>query len=375
MVSDFQPPSRMNKTYPFYIRSTVILFGLILFVYTLLSLRAILVPLAFAILIAVLLNPLTNLLGKWHIPKVLAIVMSIIAAFIVISVFAYFITMEMTKFSDEMPAFKKKFGTLAEKAQYGIRKQFGVPIKKQNQYISDSENNLKPILGETVSTLLETISMIILLPVYSFLFLYYKTLLLDFLYEVFAKENAGEVSAVLGQTKSAIQHYMFGILLEALIVATLNSIALMILGVEYAILLGILGAFLNILPFIGGILSVALPLLIATVTKDGYQTQLWILVSYMLIQFIDNHFLVPYVVSSKVKINALVSIIIVLLGGALWGVSGMFLSIPLTGILKIIFDRIPELQPWGKLLGSEIPTKHKGQLWMKFRKSKSLKVE
>ena len=71
----------------------------------------------------------------------------------------------------------------------------------------------------------------------------------------------------------------------------------------------------------------------------------------------------PRIVGSKVKINALISIIIVLLGGMVWGVSGMFLSIPFIGILKIIFDRIPELKPWGKILGVEVPTRHKGQIW------------
>ncbi|MDP4265669.1 MAG: AI-2E family transporter, partial [Bacteroidota bacterium] len=153
------------------------------------------------------------------------------------------------------------------------------------------------------------------------------------------------------------------LLLEALIVATLNSVALMILGVEYAILLGVLGAILNVLPFIGGIIAVLLPLTIATITKDGFGTQLGIIICYLVIQFIDNHFLVPYIVSSKVKINALISLIIVLLGGAVWGIPGMFLSIPFIGVLKIIFDKIPELKPWGKLLGDEVPTRHKGQIW------------
>jgi predicted PurR-regulated permease PerM len=80
----------------------------------------------------------------------------------------------------------------------------------------------------------------------------------------------------------------------------------------------------------------------------------------MVIQFIDNHFLIPYIVSSKVRINALISIIVVLMGGAVWGFSGMFLSIPFIGILKIIFDRIPEMQPWGRLLGSEVDVRHSG---------------
>jgi predicted PurR-regulated permease PerM len=117
-----------------------------------------------------------------------------------------------------------------------------------------------------------------------------------------------------------------------------------------------------VIPFIGGIIAVLLPLAIATITKNGFGTQIGIIIAYLVIQFIDNHFLMPYIVSSKVKINALISIIIVLLGGAVWGIPGMFLSIPFMGILKIIFDRIPELKPWGKLLGYEVPTRHKGQI-------------
>jgi predicted PurR-regulated permease PerM len=125
------------------------------------------------------------------------------------------------------------------------------------------------------------------------------------------------------------------------------------------------------LPYIGGLIAIALPILIATVTSDGYLTQLWIIIAYLIIQFVDNNFLVPYIVSSKVKINALISILAVLMGGALWGVAGMFLSIPLVGILKIIFDRVEGMQPWGELLGDEIPTSHK---FMSFRKKKEHSV-
>ena len=211
-----------------------------------------------------------------------------------------------------------------------------------------------------------------LLPVYTFLLLFYKTLILNFFYEVFAERNSKEVGEVLSATKKSIQSYVVGLLLEALIVAILNTIALLLLGVKYAILLGVLGAILNVLPYIGGIIALALPLLIATVTKDGFHTQLLIIISYIIIQFIDNHYLIPYIISSKVKINALISVIMILLSGAVWGIPGMFLSIPFTGVLKIIFDRIPELKPWGKLLGDEIPTRHKGEIWSLRRRKKSL---
>jgi predicted PurR-regulated permease PerM len=205
--------------------------------------------------------------------------------------------------------------------------------------------------------------MILLMPVYIFLFLFYKPLILNFLFEVFAEENSRQVGEILNETKSAIQSYMVGLLLEALIVAVLNSTALLILGVKYAILLGVIGALLNLIPYIGGVIAIALPVLIATVTKDGYNTQVGILIAYIIIQFIDNNILVPRIVSSKVQINALISIIAVLLGAALWGVPGMFLSIPFVGILKIICDRIPDLKPWGKLLGDSVPTRHKGEIW------------
>jgi len=210
---------------------------------------------------------------------------------------------------------------------------------------------------------LGTLSVVVLLPIYIFLMLFYKTLILNFLYEVFAEKNSTQVSNVLKETKNAIQSYMVGLLLEAIIVAILNSAALLILGVQYAILIGVIGALLNVLPYIGGIIAIALPVLIATVTKDGYTTQIGIIIAYLVIQFIDNNILVPRIVSSQVKINALVSLVIVLLGGTVWGIAGMFLSVPFVAVLKIIFDRVEGLRPWGKLLGSEVPVYHKGQLW------------
>jgi predicted PurR-regulated permease PerM len=349
----------MTKRYPFYLKTTVILFGLVLLVYILLNLREILVPLSFSLLLAVLLNPLTMILQKWHVPRLIAISVSIIVAMIVIAGVAYFLLMEVQNFSASLPVFKEKFASLLMKVKHFARSDFGINTRKQNEYIDQATAGLKPVIASAMGTVLGGLEMVILLPVYTFLFLFYKKLILNFLYELFAEADEKEIGVVLTQTKGAIQNYMFGLLIEALIVATLNTAALLILGVPYAILLGVLGALLNILPFIGGILAVLFPILIAAVTMDGFAIQLWILISYLVIQFVDNHFLVPYIVASKVKINALISIVIVLLGGALWGISGMFLSIPIVGVLKIIFDRIPEMKPWGILIGMEVPTKRR----------------
>lgn len=181
-------------------------------------------------------------------------------------------------------------------------------------------------------------------------------MLINFFYEVFGHKNSKEVSEVLTETKGAIQSYILGLLIETGVVAVLNIIALLILGVEYAILIGLLGAILNLIPYIGGMVAIAIPVAISIVTNDpiNYTTPILIVVAYSIIQFIDNNIIVPKEVSSKVEVNAFISIIIILLGGALWGVSGMFLSIPFVAILKIIFDRIQELKPWGMLLGTDI---------------------
>jgi len=178
------------------------------------------------------------------------------------------------------------------------------------------------------------------------MFLFYKPLLLDFVSRLFSSRQQATVVEVLTETQTLIQSYLLGLLVEAGIVATLNTVALLILGIDYAIVLGIIGALLNVIPYICGIVAVALPMMLAFATKSPIYVLL-VLIAYVIVQFIDNNFIVPKIVASRVKINALVSIIAVFTGSALWGVPGMFLALPLTAIVKVIFDRIEPLKPWG----------------------------
>ncbi|MBS7566397.1 AI-2E family transporter [Mucilaginibacter sp. Bleaf8] len=354
-----------TRKYPFFLQATVILFGLILFVYVLNSLADILIPLAFAAFIAVLLNRLVNKLQKVGIPKVFSIILSMLLALIVIAGLFYFLSSQIASFSDTLPTLKAKFAQIVNDLKNYVYAHFGVDTQRQATFVKDTMNNSKALVGKTINTVLGTLSVVFLIPVYVFLMLLYKTLIINFLFEVFSEENSIRVAEILQETKAAIQSYIIGLLTETLIVAVMNSIALMILDVKYAILLGVIGALLNMLPYIGGIIAIALPILMATVTKDGYSTQLGVIAAYLFIQFIDNNILVPRIVSSKVQINALISIVIVLMGGALWGISGMFLSIPFIAVLKIVFDRIDDLKPWGKLLGDNVPTRNIGHIWLR----------
>ncbi len=353
------------KQYPFYLKSTVIIFGLVLLCFALFNLKGILAPLAFSLIIAILLNPLVSKLQRKGVHKILAIALSLLLALVIVGGILFFISNQLMNFGENLPQLKIKFNEHLSQMQQWVAANFKFSIQKQQQAIDDMLDSGKSLLGGALGGALGTLGLIFLVPIYVFMILFYKTLILNFFHEVFAEENTQKVSEVLTETKSAIQSYMVGLLLEALVVAVMNSVALLLLGVDYAILLGVIGALLNMLPYIGGIVAIALPVIIASVTKDGFTTQLGVIGAYAVIQFIDNNFLVPFLVSSRVKINAFFSIIIVLLGGALWGVAGMFLSIPFLAILKIIFDRLPEMKPWGKLLGDTVPTRHKGEIWMR----------
>jgi predicted PurR-regulated permease PerM len=353
------------KKYPFYIKSTVIIFGLILICYALVNLKGILAPLSFSFIIAILLNPMVTKLQQRGVHKVVSIFLSLFVALLIVGGILFFISTQLMNFGENLPELKARFNEHFTHFQQWVSTTFKFSIIKQQKVIDDMLQSGQSLVGTALGGALGTLGLIFLVPIYTFLLLFYKTLIVNFFHEVFAEENTQKVSEVLIETKSAIQSYMVGLLLEALVVAVMNSVALMLLGVDYAILLGVIGALLNMLPYIGGIIAIALPVIIASVTKDGFTTQLGVIGAYTFIQFIDNNFLVPFLVSSRVQINAFFSIVIVLLGGALWGVAGMFLSIPFLAILKIIFDRLPEMKPWGKLLGDNVPTRHKGEIWMR----------
>jgi predicted PurR-regulated permease PerM len=344
-----------NKQYPFFIKAPLILIGLYLFFYILFLLKEILVPFAFAGLIAILLNPLSNRLERFRIPKVWAISLSLLVAALVLAGLFYFLSSQISQFGELVPDLKSRSQELTGQLQQWISQKLGVSMQKQSDMIHKLTDNSQQYLGSTLGSIFGMLGVFLLLPVYTFLLLLYKDQLINFVYEAFGSVHKEHVQDVLQSTKGAIQSYIGGLLIETAIIAALNSIALLILGVKYAILLGTIGAILNLIPYIGGLIAIALPVMIATVTNDNFTTPLLIVGVYLLIQFIDNHLIVPKVVASKVSINALISIVVVLMGGALWGVSGMFLSIPFVAILKIIFDHIEGLKPWGKLLGDNNP--------------------
>ena len=344
---------------PFYAKATIFLIGLFALMAMLYIAQGIIVPIVFAVIISVLLQPAVNFFARHHVNRIIAIIVTLFLAFsIIVSVGALIIS-QATRFSESWPLLVEKFTLTLDQVVAWISSYFDINPKIVDQWISKTKteliNNSSAVIGQTIVNVGSAVVVTLLVPVYVFMILFYQPLLLDFIRKLFAKNHQTQVTEIVTQTKTVIQRYLIGLVIELIIVSTLDSAALFVLGIEYAILLGIIGGLLNLIPYIGGLVAVALPMMVALATKTTAWYAVYVLVAYYIIQLIDNNYIVPKIVASKVKINALFSIIVVLAGNALWGIPGMFLSIPILAIIKLIFDHIEPLKPWGFLLGDTMP--------------------
>ena len=343
---------------PFYVKVSLTFIGLYALVSVLYIAQNIIVPFIFSMMIAIVLHPVVQFLVRKKFNRIIAIVIALIITIIIIAIFGTFLISQAGLFGDSWPKLEVRFTAIFHEFINWTAQNFNINPDKINAWFIKAKGELlntnSLIIGKTIINVGSGAVVLFLIPVYVFMILFYEPLLLEFFRRLFGKDNRWVVSNIISQIKTMIQHYLIGLIIEAVIVATLNSVGLLILGVDYAILLGIIGALLNVIPYIGGIVAVALPMAIALVTKTSLWYPVYVVIVYTVVQFIDNYYLVPKIVASRVKINALMSVIVILIFGALWGIPGMFLSIPLTAILKVVFDHIEPLKPWGYLLGNDM---------------------
>ncbi len=355
-----------------YLKFSQILLGLIALFFILYVGHDLLVPLVMATLIAILLNPVVKFFHR-RMNRVLAIVIVLILAAIVVTGIIYFVTTQLMHFSEAVPQFKEKFGVLWNDIIGWVSETFNMSRKAIDAHVEKLQAELMEKMGQgigqTLGTIGGTLSMFVLLPIYTFMILLYKPMIIVFIEKLFDKSQKPVVDDVLNQTQKLIQSYLIGLLLEIALITAMNSIGLLVIGVEYAVLLAFIGALLNLIPYLGAIVAMLIMTVIAFATKSP-TAALWTAILYLGVQFIDNNFILPKVVGSKVKINAFVSILAVLVGGAIWGVAGMFLAIPLVALAKVVFDRVESLEPFGYILGDDMPETNSPTFGYKRKKKK-----
>lgn len=348
----------INIKIPVSIKAPLVLMGLIAFFAVLYIAKSIIVPLIFATIIAIVLHPVVNLFVRVKINRVLAIIFTLLLTFLVIAGFGMLLFTQASRFTESLPKLVDKFTEILNHTIIYVSGHFNLSNSEITQWITQTKNEIIGSLkiGQTIADVGSVLAFLFLIPVYVFMILFYQPLLIEFFRRVFGPANRNKVSQVINLIKTLIQSYLIGLLLQVAIISAMYSVGLLILGIEYAIILGIIGAFLNIIPYLGSIIAALLPMIIAVITKTSPWFALLVLALYIVTQFIDNNFITPKIVGSKVKLNALTSIIAVVVFGVMWGIQGMIIAIPLTAIAKLIFDHIEPLKPWGFLLGDTMPS-------------------
>lgn len=347
----------MNKDAltPSYQKFSLILISITILVVTLIYGKDLILPLLFSILLANLLLPVTNYLERKKMYKVLSILIPISLAVLAIAALVYFLSSQIVHFMEDVPALQKRFDELSHSAQVWFREGTNMTIKKQNQYIKDTvtdfKDNAPSIMGSTVASITQILSYVFLVPIYTFLILFYRRTIKAFLISVFKNGSEQNIKDILSESTTIAQKYMTGLLIETSLVFTLNVIGFLLLGIQYAIFLALLAALLNLIPYVGMLVANVLCMTITLVSSDDSSYVLGVGLILAAVQFLDNNFGMPLIVGNKVRINALVTIIGVLVGGTLCGIPGMFLAIPGLAVLKVVFDKVPDLRPWGLLLG------------------------
>ncbi|WP_083320605.1 AI-2E family transporter [Hymenobacter glacialis] len=334
---------------------TFLLIGLSLLVYVLHKLDDILLPLFFAALLSTLLLPLVTRLEKLRWPRVLAILMALLLLIGgIVGLFVVFGS-QLMDLKAELPLIQKKLMVMFDQSQQWLHDRFGMRVMSKDEIIDSSLNSAKKsaggFLGSTLSTTAGVLSVLTLVPIYIFCFLYYRDHMRQFMFRFVAPEKRTSVLHTMDNIQAVVQAYISGLLMVIVIVAILNGIGLLVLGVKFAIFFAIFASVLAVIPFIGILVGATIPALITLVETGSPGKAAAVIGVFVFVQFLEGNFITPMITGSKVSINPMAAIVALILGGELWGTPGMILSIPLVAVLKVVFDSSKSTEPWGFLLG------------------------
>jgi predicted PurR-regulated permease PerM len=333
-----------------------LLLGILLFFGMLYFGRVFLIPLAISGLFAMLLLPICSKLEKWKWPKALAALTSSLIIVIIISGVITLLLIQISSFANDLPELQETAGEKLDRVYNYIAEVADVSPDEQKRYLQQQVNDFFGSVTVHIKNLLMTTSIFfvyfILVIVYTFLFLLYRNRLEIFILKMFDSDNR-ETKIIIDNITSVANSYITGVFIVVLILAVINSIGLYLIGIEHAIFLGVLAGILNIIPFIGSLAGSLIPVLIALLTKDSIWYAVAVAIFFFVVQEIESYLLTPRITGSKVKLNPLATISVLMLGSLVWGIAGMILFIPYLGILKVILDHVPHLKPYGYVIGRE----------------------
>jgi predicted PurR-regulated permease PerM len=354
---------------PFYEKLSLVLVGLIALGYLVVLGKDLIDPLIFGFLFAILLLPVCNFFEKkFRLYRSIASLISILLLVAFIGSILYLVGSQISRVADDWPMLKKQVGQSIDQIREWVQTSFHINMDKQMDYVHDATNKLMASGSSVIGTTLGAVSSLMLfysfILIFTFLILLYRRLLLRFLVWVFRDDNSPIVHDIVGNIQNILRKYILGLMLEMVVVSAIACTAFLLIGIKYAMLLGLIVGLFNIVPYVGIFTALFLSSLITFATGNP-QNVLYVALSVIILHAVDSNVLLPTIVGSKVRLNALISFLGIVIGEMIWGLSGMFLAIPVIAILKICFDRIESLKPWGFLLGGEYEYKKSAEKAMK----------
>ncbi len=344
---------------PVTVKRSIELLGLVLIGFIITIGKGIIMPIAMAFFISIMLLPVYQFFIRKRFSEGLAIFVSILLLIIFVGLITWFFSSQVTSLVRDFPQIKKNVTTHLNSLSNWINSKTDFSTKEQLDLINEQSNKLLNYAGNVLTgaagSVSSTIVFVGLLPIYIYLLLYYKNVLLRFIFLWFPEENHEKVREALLETKIIIKSYLIGLLIQISYMTVLLGGILLIIGIKHALLIAVIFALLNLIPYVGALIGNVIGVLLTLTSSDELWPIFAVLGTIAFVQFLDNNILMPRIVGSKVKINALGTIVGVFVGGSLAGVSGMFLSLPVIAVLKIIFDRSTTFKHWGVLLGDERP--------------------
>ncbi|MGH2563273.1 MAG: AI-2E family transporter, partial [Ginsengibacter sp.] len=340
---------------PFYFKLAMVLIAIIALGYLSILGKEILSPLLFSLLFSILLLPLAAFFEKkMKLRRSLASALSVILLLVSITAILLLVGSQVSRLSSDLPKLKEQILASFQNFQEWVSTTFHVNIERQMDYVNSAtakiEKATPTVIGATVLSLSSVLLFLVFVILDTFFMLFYRRRLVKFLIDVFEEKNSSIVYDIVERIQFIIRKYLVGLLLEMSTVAIVCCTVFMLLGIKYAILLGLITALFNIVPYIGIFTALVLNIIITFATTALASKVLLVIITVVSMHLIDSNVLLPLIVGSKVRINAFVTLLGVVIGEMIWGISGMFLSIPVIAITKIIFDRIESLQPWGHLM-------------------------
>lgn len=322
--------------------------------------RDLLAPLLMAFFLSIMLLPIYRFFRRKRLPETLAIGISLLALVLAVGLIVWFFSAQITSLISDFPTIQENVTKHLRSLRDWIESVSPVSAQEQTDFISEQSNRILGYAGGMLSGAALSITGIFvflgLVPIYIFLLLFYKNLLLRFVFFWFPRSNHENVEETMREMEVIIKSYLFGLLIQVTYMTVLLGGILMIIGIKHALLIGVIFAFLNLIPYVGALLGNIIGVLITLASSSELWPILTVLGVIAAVQFLDNNILMPRIVGSKVKINALATIVGVVVGGEIAGVIGMFLSLPVIAVLKVIFDRTENFRQWGILFGDENPS-------------------